>query len=161
MNLEEILKEYHLWKCNKIFNFSVVHVRPNYQTYFSREGALSGPPKVIKCNSWTAPKAWIDLFSEVNEHLICVSRSFDLAIGCFSPPHYLQIGAWADSPTVQLTFGQLDQNKESFFSFIQVELSLVFACCHHYYCIYVGRPAPPFTIRNLCWCLPQLCLKLP
>ena len=94
--------------------FSVVHVRPNYQTYFSGEGALSGPPKVIKCNSWTAPKAWIDLFSEVNEHLICVSRSFDLAIGCFSPPHYLQIGAWADSPTVQLTFGQLAQNKESF-----------------------------------------------
>ena len=29
-------------------------------------------------------------------------------------PHYLQIGAWADSPTVQLTFGQLAQNMESF-----------------------------------------------
>ena len=43
-----------------------------------------------------------------------MSRSFDLAIGCFSPAHYLQIGAWADLPSVQLTFGQLAQNKESF-----------------------------------------------
>ena len=142
--------------------FSVVHVRPNYQTYFSGEGALSGPPKVIKCNSWTALKAWIDLFSEVNEHLICVSRSFDLAIGCFSPcaslPPNWCLGRLAHCPT---HFWPTGSKQGKFFSFIQVELSLVFACCHHYYCIYVGRPAPPFTIWNLCWCLPQLCLKLP
>ena len=33
--------------------FPVVQVRPNYHTYFCGDGGLWGPPKVIKCNSWT------------------------------------------------------------------------------------------------------------